>query len=504
MHIQKLNIIKFRDIENFSFNFGNKLTFIAGTNGTSKTSILGLIAQPFVFTKDKEVVYRTISGNAYRTRYSDLHKFSEYENVAEIQYDIQMTDVHNQNGVPVVLPVRGQPRKGAGEKGYRFVVERGRTPGSGNFQLPVVYMGLKRLFPLGEHKEDVKLQNVEMTDEERALYNSWHKEIMLNLNDEDFVLEEAKTSSKVYIGGRCSKYDTKGFSAGQDNLGQVFTAILSYKRLKENLGDAYKGGLLLIDELEATMHPQALCNLINFLYKYARDYSLQIIVTTHSLMVLELALRHEHRFDTEVVYLSKSRGNIRLIDKNNFSEIKEDMTCKVEKIAKDVYAICEDDEATSFLNNLLRPKDKQRVKIISAKLGCKQLVNMALSDASKIAKVLYILDGDESKNTKAKKSKNICILPGDTSPEALVYNFLKAKDEGDSFWNDFKPKKIYFNGFAETPNSREKFKEYFKYLKTIDKNMWRRFFKAWMKENTTDVATFREQFLKKVEAVCKN
>ena len=64
--------------------------------------------------------------------------------------------------------------------------------------------------------------------------------------------------------------------------------------------------------------------------------------------------------------------------------------------------------------------------------------------------------------------------------------------------------RIYFNGFAETPNSREKLKEYFKFLKTIDKNMWMRFFKAWMKENTDEVATFREQFLKKVEAVCKN
>lgn len=224
MHIQKLNIIKFRDIENFSFNLGKKLTFIAGTNGTSKTSILGLIAQPFVFTEGKKVVHRTISGNAYKTKYSDLHKFSEYENVANIQYDIQMTETHNENGVPVILPVRGQHRKGAGEKGYRFVVERGRTPGSGNFQLPVIYMGLKRLYPLGEHKEEVKLQNIEMTDSEKRLYNSWHKEIMLNLNDEDFVLEEVKTLNKAYIGGRCSKYDTNGFSAGQDNVGQIFTA----------------------------------------------------------------------------------------------------------------------------------------------------------------------------------------------------------------------------------------------------------------------------------------
>ncbi len=502
MHIQKLNIIKFRDIENFSFGFGRKLTFIAGTNGTSKTSILGLIAQPFVFTEGKEVVHRTITGNAFRTRYSDLHKFSEYENVADIQYDIEMTESYNQSGLPVVLPVKGQSRKGQGEKGYRFVVERGRTPGSGNFQLPVIYMGLKRLFPLGEHKEDVKLQSIDMTETERDLYNSWHKEIMLNLNDEDFVLEEAKTSSKSYIGGKCSKYDTKGFSAGQDNLGQIFTAILSYRRLKESLGDTYKGGMLLIDELEATMHPQALCNLINFLYKFARDYSLQIIVTTHSLMVLELALRSDYRFDTEVVYLSKSRGDIRLIDKTNFDEIKEDMTCEVATREKDVYAVCEDDEAASFLNNLLRSKDKQRVKIISAKLGCKQLVSMALSDASKIAKVLYILDGDEATNSKAQKSKNICILPGTVSPEALIYNFLKQKDEGDSFWIEFKPKRIYFNGFAQTPTSREKYKEYFKFLKTIDKNMWMRFFKAWMKENTAEVATFRERFLRKVDAIC--
>lgn len=501
MHINKLNIIKFRDIENFSFTFGKKLTFIAGTNGTSKTSILGLIAQPFNFTENNKVVHRTIVGEAFKKKYSELHKFSEYEDIKNINYNIELTENHNINGETVILPVKGQERKGSGEKGYRFVVERGRTPGSGNYQLPVIYMGLKRLYPIGEHKDEVQLEAIEMKANEVELYNYWHKEILLNLLDEDFIIEEAKTSSKQYLGGKCRSYDTKGFSAGQDNLGQIFTAILSYDRLKSTLGNDYKGGILLIDELEATMHPQALCKLIDFLYKFARDYNLQIIVTTHSLAVLELAVRKEYRFDTEVVYLSKSRGNIRIIDKNNFDEIKEDMTCNVIKNKKNIYAICEDDEAMSFLRNILPSKCKTNVKIVSAKLGCKELYKIANSDVSKIENIIFVLDGDEQNK---KKKKNICILPGKKSPEAVIYDFLSSKSIDSNFWNDYKPKNIYFNGYATRPGNRERFKSFFSHLKSIDSNLWKRFFRAWARENKKDVNEFIEDFNKKVAFLLKN
>ena len=83
MKIKYIFIEKFRDIENLKLNFGQKVTFIAGSNGTSKTSLLGLIAQPFSYRnyiyneklhkKTSQIVYRTITNKPFETKFSDIH-----------------------------------------------------------------------------------------------------------------------------------------------------------------------------------------------------------------------------------------------------------------------------------------------------------------------------------------------------------------------------------------------------------------------------------------------
>ena len=55
---------------------------------------------------------------------------------------------------------------------------------------------------------------------------------------------------KVGVGFLTDSYDPLSNSAGQDNIGQILSAICRYKILKEELGENYHGGLLLIDEIE--------------------------------------------------------------------------------------------------------------------------------------------------------------------------------------------------------------------------------------------------------------
>ncbi|VVH65595.1 hypothetical protein BSPLISOX_2207, partial [uncultured Gammaproteobacteria bacterium] len=53
MKIIKICIEKFRGFQEVEFTLGSHLTVIAGQNGTQKTTLLGLLTQPFTIT-DKE------------------------------------------------------------------------------------------------------------------------------------------------------------------------------------------------------------------------------------------------------------------------------------------------------------------------------------------------------------------------------------------------------------------------------------------------------------------
>ncbi|KAA8788083.1 ATP-binding protein, partial [Lactobacillus crispatus] len=69
--------------------------------------------------------------------------------------------------------------------------------------------------------------------------------------------------------------------------GQIIEAVLSFEMLKKQLGKSYIGGILAIDEIDATLHPAAQNRLIDWLLKKSKELKLQIVFTTHSLTLLE-------------------------------------------------------------------------------------------------------------------------------------------------------------------------------------------------------------------------
>lgn len=516
MKIKSVFIEKFRDIENLKFKIGSKVTFIAGSNGTSKTSLLGLIAQPFSY-KDRvynaklsketsQIVHRTITNKPFETKFSDIHNLTEYDDIVSIKYNLTLEE---SKGDVIEMPIAGEHRDKTAKTEKRFVAfPQEREAGKGNYKFPVIYLGLKRLYPLGEHdKKDVHIEECNNINEDYVdLYNKLHKELFVDPNIK-FKLENVKTSNKSLLGGKNEIYDSNGFSAGQDNISQIITAILSFKKLKEEVGSEYKGGLLLIDEIESTLHPLIKENLVKMLYKFARDYSLQIIITTHSLEVLQIEMQKKYEHDTEIIYLTKTRGNLDFWEKAKFEDIQEDMTAKLLK--KETYrqqVLCEDDEAVAFLKNILPKNIQDQIVIISTKLGCGNLINLANSKISKYNKFLFVLDGDQ----KSQKSNVVC-LPGDDSPEGLIHSMLCSIDKNDDLFKKPKPsQQVYLKGYVEIPpkginkdldgTRREKLKEFFAYLKKeVSPRAWNTLFRYWVSKNSSEVESFIKNFNSKLE-----
>lgn len=116
---------------------------------------------------------------------------------------------------------------------------------------------------------------------------------------------------------------------GQDNLSKIILALFSFKHLKEKYPHEYKGGILAIDELDATMYPASQKKLLKELRTYASKLNLQIFFTTHSLSLLEsiddlvgeCSQKDATKDQVRLVYLKKQDNNIVINDKATFHNI---------------------------------------------------------------------------------------------------------------------------------------------------------------------------------------
>ena len=81
MKITKILIEKFRGFQNVEFELGSHITVIAGQNGTQKTTLLGMLTQPFTITDKDNPMYgeKPLSGGSFKSAFSDKFKLSHYK-----------------------------------------------------------------------------------------------------------------------------------------------------------------------------------------------------------------------------------------------------------------------------------------------------------------------------------------------------------------------------------------------------------------------------------------
>ena len=157
---------------------------------------------------------------------------------------------------------------------------------------------------------------------------------------------------------------------------------------------------MLIDELDATLFPAAQKKLVEVLFKFAAEYSIQIIATSHSRAVIETVLLSKYKYSGKLLYL-RNKGESIVIENNvTLDQIQADLTIKpikADSLPK-IRVYTEDTEALEFVKCLLGTKYTKLLRFVDVKIGCKELIT--LSTKRKIPEFtenLIILDGD-SKN----------------------------------------------------------------------------------------------------------
>src|SRR5690606_29768781 len=185
----------------------------------------------------------------------------------------------------------------------------------------------------------------------------WHNKILIIPDVEMTAVDYLVSKQKNTLGVNTDFYDWKMNSAGQDNIGKILLAILSFKRLKATHDAAYKGGILAIDELDATLYPASQIKLIEALRKFASNLNIQIIFTTHSLSIMESVCGLYEKFrkieaskdQIRVIFLEKRNDNIHIIPEATFDIIKHRLNVTIAGTTKITLPVfTEDKEAAIF------------------------------------------------------------------------------------------------------------------------------------------------------------
>lgn len=598
-HIKYLNIHKFRGVNSQKIKIGNRITAIVGQNGAQKSTMLGMIAQPFNFTQKKDLF-----NESFATKFGDIFNFDEnYDAIGNHRYSLELhpesnlfkqlsnddisininsrkrtgdlclftfdtseqefnenpnnkfmglmlaykqlknkltneefanrklAKTHRKNRLSLrellehykndnVLDIYLSSQKNsddskvdyiielkANSSHLRFVAGNANKTGEGNLTFPVKYLGLSRLTPLGEIDRDDIMQNEqEVLDEFEKDIALKAKDILLDYFSSDYkatALDINDTSSKgIKIGLHTEDSSPITMSAGQDNLSRILSSIYSFRYIKDHLKEEYFGGLLLIDEIDATLFPAAQKELVKFMKEMSVKLNLQIIFTTHSIHIIdELYSAHKTK-DYTINYIKRTEDG--LINNSNMTPetIYYDIAVQSKSKHK-IPCLCEDAHGANMLKALIEESDElnsddfEFISLDASYTFLKKLINI---ENKYTQHSIYVVDGDQpdiirNLNNQNKTHTGVALPLND--PEIVLSKFLTEQIPSSHaiFTNYEYNKQQFIRDFNEHKQSSVavKSKTFIQKLeksnKTLFQNNCERLYSIWanwFKENCID------------------
>jgi energy-coupling factor transporter ATP-binding protein EcfA2 len=524
----------FRKLGNMSIEFSDRLTVIAGHNGIGKSTIMALVANCSGLTSSQD--HRSLFGKTFQANLFDI---------VYLDYDAEYL-VPRAAGLPLPEPqinylvngtevvVKACSITGRSESEKARVVARSVPPQAfastdgaivfgpdAKVPLPTIYLGMIRMFPVGEANPNWVRPTIDsaINQAEKDFISRFINDVVVGSNTTAVDI----TSVGIKGTGKLAKhptygYDTRCVSLGQDSLGTIATALASFSQLKREWPE-YPGGLLILDELDAGLHPHAQGKLIQALKRTANQLNLQIIATTHSTHVVE-AVHPDGTGNAQapdsIVYLIDTELP-RLASDFSLRNILDDMSLKapapiLKPPKKQLKVYFEDDEAAYVFGVLVTRPLKLRLSrthgiqlsLMPLSMGCNNLAGLSRFDPY-FKQVLIVLDADASIHAKVNR-QNIIKLPGakdakgkGMSPEKTLYAHIVDLVENPAShpdtWAALHALRLSTNQLranllsgGETVANRESSKKWWRNHKEHIKN-WG-LFESWASENQSEIDAF--------------
>ena len=193
----------------------------------------------------------------------------------------------------------------------------------------------------------------------------------------------------------------------------------------------FKGALVLIDEVEAGLHPWVQQLLMLHLQQLALRNDLQIIVTSHSPVVLDSVPLNGR------IFLDRDDASGEVVVRPAYRDLIQNALYG--RSSEMLKLLCEDEIAEGILEGIfdfLLPKEgmnREAIRI-GRDTGASQFPIHAetLRKFGQIQNTVFVLDGDQRNGDialkiqdAAKRTVSILFLPGNEAPESWVWDRLK-------------------------------------------------------------------------------
>lgn len=272
---------------------------------------------------------------------------------------------------------------------------------------PVRFLDLKRILPIYSKTGYSRLAKRQHTEATSEIFDQTTLERLSSIVGKTYTLAKQSTTN-IDATRKVPVLQTDGteYSGFHQGAGETTITELLSLNIPNN-------SIVLIDEIETSLHPRAQRRLIRDLAEISRLKHVQFIVTTHSPYILEelpIYARIQILNDLgskQVVHGVSSEFALSRMDEENYPEI-------------DVYV--EDTSAKILVEEIIAKADLSmlsRVQIIpygAANVG-KSLGLMNFQNRFPKATIV-LLDGDQD------PSDGCLILPGDDAPERVIYSAL--------------------------------------------------------------------------------
>ncbi|KRN75637.1 hypothetical protein IV73_GL000126 [Weissella kandleri] len=485
--LSKVNIKKFRNINNMTFNVGRKITMIIGHNGTGKSNILALLSSASgtpknLFDSKSKLLgkmqpdysdYFSISSAEDFSKYDASIEYSNYDNSENFTRKLDFKTDDDTRASHIVPRTQKSPSTDKKisdailrlQKIYPNVKKETRLP------YPTKYISLARVFPRGQDKLDV-VNKKSLPDEMKKMYSCWYNRVLRDSISENGYLTDTKkgTSSHRYE-MPIKNAATESISTGQDSLSEIISALLEFWIIKDD--PKYEGGVLAIDEFDISLHPDAQERLLDLLNELSETLNIQIFLTTHSISAVKFFNKLVNTGGTDNYRLLSiiNRDAPMVDDHPDYYSILSNMYLDSTIYKPKVKIYTEDKAGEKLLRlavdafNIEYPEeyiDLNSFQIIPLGLGKLQLQTLNEIDDN-FSKSIILLDGDgrfehnsdeekmvanwdtirgeynpEQHKTTRNLSSNEVILPTGFAPEALIFHIMYnyVENSYQPFWSD--------------------------------------------------------------------
>lgn len=498
--LKKMYIKKFRNIEEGTINFGNKINIISGQNGAGKSNILSLIASATGMSKGQFSGLNNVSINLQPEFYNYFHinsdehfksyeVFSTYEEInskKQITKELRFKDDTNQKRgirvIPTTSPVDASKRTVFPTK--KDAIDYAKTnfqiTYEGRIQLATQYLSISRLVPRGESdlkKTTISNRSLLKQKSENKKYKLWFNRVLNNSIIEhdpqmtNIRKNSTSTSSTGSIDEHIEHTSSDSISVGQDSLTHIITSLIGFDFITSQ--KSYTGGILCIDEFDISLHPAAQIELLNLLDELSDKLNIQIFLTTHSLTAIKELVNLQKRGNSDdynIIYL-KDREHPIITEHNDYYAVKADMYLESSVMKPKVKVYFEDETTLRFFKIMLNAAidlgaldsndyPKNSVQEIAGHLG-KSILRWLPTVDDNFEHSTLVLDGDAlysdnqtfNKNNyirgvselpepgNRKDYANIVRLPSPFAPESYVYYLINYyvngnNDETRLFWRN--------------------------------------------------------------------